>query len=485
MNTTASRTTAETLELHSPYSGERVFNAPGESFESAAEKARAAQTASGRWAQLPPTERAAAVREALAYFDSHRDAIVGGITREMGKPLQAAAEELDFMLERARYMCEFTEKGALDAVDLGEWWDDGFQGRIDYRARGVVYVISPWNYPLFCAINGSICALLAGSAVLLKHTTTPSVGEHFEHAFSSLAGIDNLLRNVLVDFSTSARVIEEAEIDHVVFTGSVRGGREIAASVARRCANDLPNPFIQCSLELGSNDAAYIAADADLDDAAFWTVRIGRLHNSGQSCCAVKRVYAHADVYEPYLERARAIMAEQVSGDPEDAGTTLGPLFGGRDRVNQLVSMIGEARDRGARVVHGGDSETIGPCLFLQPTLLADCDHSMTVMREETFGPVLPVMPVADDDEAIERVRDTRYGLTSSIFTTSRGRAERYINAMHTGTVYVNACNFVDARLGWIGYRHSGNGSLALSPAGLRAYSAPQSVNINPARLHD
>jgi len=484
MNTT-NQSALKTLELYNPYNGEQVFNAPAESFDSVAEKARAAQAASRRWAQLPPAERAAAVRETLAYFETHRGAIVSGITREMGKPLHAAAEELDFMLERARYMCEFAEKGALDPVDLGEWWDEGFQGRIDHRAKGVVYVISPWNYPLFCAINGSICALLAGSAVLLKHTTTPSVGEHFERAFGSLAGIDNLLRHVLVDFPTSARIIEAAQIDHVVFTGSVRGGREIAASVARRCANDLPNPFIQCSLELGSNDAAYVAADADIDDAAFWTVRIGRLHNSGQSCCAVKRVYAHADVYEQYLDRACATMAEQVSGDPENAGTTLGPLFGGRDRVTELLSMIGEARKRGARVVHGGHSESIGPCLFLQPTLLADCDHSMSVMREETFGPVLPVMPVADDDEAVERVGDTRYGLTSSIFTTSRGRAERYINAMHTGTVYVNACNFVDARLGWIGYRHSGNGSVALSPAGLRAYSAPQSVNINPARLHD
>ena len=485
MNATTESLSESRVELFNPYNGEQVFSAPAETFESVADKAREAQAASRQWAQLPPAERAAALRAALEYFDRQREAITAGMTREMGKPLHAAAEELDFMLERARYMCEFAEQGALDPVDLSQWWDQGFQGRIDYRAKGVVYVISPWNYPLFCAINGSICALLAGSAVLLKHTTTPSVGEHFERAFGSLAGIDHLLQHVLVDFATSARIIEQADIDHVVFTGSVRGGRDIAASVARRCANDLPNPFIQCSLELGSNDAAYIAADADIDDAAFWTVRIGRLHNAGQSCCAVKRVYAHQDIYDQYLERARAIMAEQVSGDPTDTNTTLGPLFGGRARIDELLSMVGEARQRGARVVHGGDTETIGPCLFLQPTLLADCDHSMAVMREETFGPVLPVMPVADDQQAIEQVQDSRYGLTSSIFTASRERAEQYIKAMDTGTVYVNACNFVDARLGWIGYRHSGNGSLALSPPGLRAYSAPQSININPARLHE
>lgn len=471
------------ITLHNPFTAERVFSAPSEVFATVAERASAAQQASRAWSALAPGKRAAAVREALGYFEQHRDEIAAGITREMGKPLQAAGEELDFMLERARQMCRFAEQGALDPLDLSRWWDEGFQGRIDYRAKGVIYIISPWNYPLFCAINGTVCALLAGSAVLLKHTTTPSVGEHFAKAFGSLAGIDNLLHHVVVDFSTSARIIEEAEINHVVFTGSVRGGRKIAASVARRCQNELANPFIQCSLELGSNDAAYVAEDADLDDAAFWIVKIGRLHNSGQSCCATKRVYVHTSLHDDFLECAQTIMVAEISGDPTDPDTTLGPLFGGRPGIDRLLTMIDDARQQGARVLTGGKVRRIGSCDFLLPTLIADVDHGMQIMHEETFGPVLPVMRVGDDDEAAQLVGDTRYGLTSSIFTRSRERAEAFISAMHSGTVYVNCCNYVDARLGWIGHGHSGNGSIALSPAGLQAFSSLRSININPKQL--
>ncbi len=472
------------LKLHNPFSGEQVFAAQTETSEAIANRAERAQRASQTWSRLPVPERVKALRTALQYFEQHGAAIAAAITREMGKPLTAAKEELQYMLGRARSMCDFAEHGALQPLGLQRYHDANFQGRIEYRAKGVVYIITPWNYPLFCAINGSISALLAGNAVLLKHSTTPSVGEHFQRAFGSMAGIDDLLQHVLLDFAGSAQLIETAAIDHVIFTGSVRGGQEIAASVAKRCCNDVDHPFIQCSLELGSNDAAYIAADADLEHAALWAVKIGRLHNSGQSCCAVKRVYCHASVYEPFIEHARAIMAAEVSGDPQAESTTLGPLFGGKDAVVRLLDMINDARELGATVLSGGASEIISGCTFLQPTLLGNCDQRMQVMREETFGPVLPVMAVADDDQAMALVKDTKYGLTSSIFTRSQQLAEQYIQAMHTGTVYVNVCNFVDARLGWIGHGHSGNGSIALSPLGLQALSSLHSVNINPELLH-
>ena len=384
------------------------------------------------------------------------------------------------MLGRARQMRQFAEQGALDPLDLSRWWDDGFQGRIDYRAKAVIYIISPWNYPLFCAINGTVCALLSGSAVLLKHSTTPSVGEHFARAFGSLAGIEGLLHHVVVDFDTSACIIEEANINHVVFTGAVRGGRDITASIARRCQNDVANPFIQCSLELGSNDAAYIAEDANLDDAVFWTVKIGRLHNSGQSCCAIKRVYVHSSLYEAFLDRAKTIMEAERSGDPNDPDTTLGPLFAGRQGIDKLPAMIDDARQRGAQVICGGCVQTVADCVFLMPTLISNVDHEMQVMKEETFGPVLPVMQVDDDETGVRLVADTKYGLTSSIFTRSSERADAFVSAMHDGTVYVNCCNYVDARLGWVGHGYSGNGSVALSPAGLEAFSFLRSVNISP-----
>jgi len=468
------------IQVFNPFSRERVVDVESETYDRVAARADAASQAGRIWARRSPAERAATLRRALGYFENHRDTIARDITREMGKPLTAATEELDFMLERARAMCEFAEHGALDPLDLARYHDPRFHGRIEYRPKGVIYIITPWNYPLFCAINGTIGALLAGNAVLLKHSTTPAVGEHFERALRSLDGIEPLVQHLLIDFATSARLIEQAAINHVIFTGSVRGGRAISASIAARCQHAVDQPFIQCSLELGSNDAAYIAADADLAHAAQWAVKIGRLHNSGQSCCAVKRVYCHAQVHDEFVERAEQIMAAEVNGDPMDPTTTLGPLFGGSDAVDALLAMIEDARTRGARVRSGGTSEIIAGTVFLRPTLLTDCTHDMQVMVEETFGPVLPVMRVESDEQASDLIKDTRYGLTSSIFTRSSQRAERFVASMESGTVYVNACNFVDPRLGWIGHRHSGNGSIALSPLGLTALSAMHSVNINP-----
>ncbi|GGO83006.1 aldehyde dehydrogenase [Marinobacterium nitratireducens] len=471
------------IEVVNPFTGEPVFSQSSESFAAVSKRIDAGQRAALAWRSLTPETRARHLLGALDYFRHNRDDIAAGITREMGKPLAAAKEELDFMLERAEYLCRFASDGALDPAHHAQYDDETFEGRIECQAKGVVYIITPWNYPLFCAINGSVCALLSGSAVVLKHSTTPSVGAHFEKAFGTMAGIDGLLTHVLVDFDVSARIIEEADINHLVFTGSVQGGRVVQQSAAKRAFNEVPDPFIQCSLELGGSDAAYIAEDADIEQAAFWTVKIGRLHNSGQSCCAVKRVYVHASLYDDYLARAQAIMEAEVSGDPMASETTLGPLHGGEKAVSGLLEMVRQAERLGARLCTGGDTESHGNAEFLRPTLLADVRPEMRVLQEETFGPVLPVMKVADDDEAIAQVGNSRYGLTASIFTRSRQRAEHFIRAVDTGTVYVNRCNFVDARLGWIGRHASGNGSLALAPEGLQAFSWRKSVNIDPSDL--
>lgn len=471
------------IELRNPFTGELEFSRSSQAFEEVNDQINAAQAASRAWRKLAAVHRAEAVMEALNYFREHHEQIATAISREMGKPIKEAAGEIDFMLERAEYMCRFARDGALAPYKLDPYMDDNFQGYIERRGKGVVYVITPWNYPLFCAINGTVCALLSGSAVVLKHTTTPSVGAHFENAFASLAGIDKMLVNVTVDYDVSARIIEESDINHVVFTGSVRGGQVIQQSVARRALNDVPSPFIECSLELGSSDAAYVAEDADLDDAVMWTVKIGRLHNSGQSCCAVKRVYVHERLYDAYLEKARVVMEAEILGDPLAENTTMGPLFGGEPEVQRLLAMVDEAREKGARMLCGGVSETIEAGSFLRPTLLAEASSEMRVLNEETFGPVLPVVKVTSDEQAVREVGNSRFGLTTSIFTTSRERAQNFIDAAESGTVYVNRCNFVDARLGWVGHKCSGNGSLALSPLGLSAFSYAKSVNIDPSKL--
>lgn len=471
------------IEQRNPFTKEVVFSRESEGFDSVNARINAAQAASHAWCERSPERRAEAILAALEYFREHRENIALGVTREMGKPIEEARGEVDFMIERAEFMCRFASDGALAPQALTAYEAADFSGRLESRAKGVVYVITPWNYPLFCAINGTVCALLSGSAVVLKHTTTPSVGEHFERAFGTLDGVENLLVNVTVDFEVSARIIEESDINHVVFTGSVAGGQAIQQSVAARVFNEVPSPFIASSLELGSSDAAYIAEDADLDEAALWAVKIGRLHNSGQSCCAVKRIFVHEQNYQAFIEKAREIMEAGVCGDPMAEGVTLGPLFGGPAAVESLIDMIRDAEAKGARVVCGGVTETHGEALFLRPTLIAEAKPDMQVLQQETFGPVLPVVKVSSDEEGIAGVQNSRYGLTASIFTLSRERAERFIKAIDSGTVYVNRCNFVDARLGWIGHRCSGNGSIALSPQGLSAFSYTKSVNIDPRRL--
>jgi acyl-CoA reductase-like NAD-dependent aldehyde dehydrogenase len=471
------------IEVRNPFTGQTVFSEPSEKFGALVGKIAAARAASRAWCKLAPTRRADSVLRALQYFRDHKDEIAAAVTNEMGKPLAAAAAEVDYMIERAEWMCRFAVDGALAPYGLARYRADDFEGRIDFVAKGVVYIISPWNYPLFCAINGVLCALLSGSTVLLKHTTTPSVGRHFERAFGKLDEIEPLLVNVVVDYEVSAQIIEQGDIDHVIFTGSVSGGRSIQASVANRSMNPVRNPFIGCSLELGSNDGAYVAEDADLDSAVEWTVNIGRLHNSGQSCCAVKRVFVHQTLYDRYLDAAASAMRAQRSGDPTASETTLGPLFGGAGAVMSLQRMTEDALAKGATALTGGMTEQIGSALFLVPTLLANTRPDMLVLSEETFGPVLPVMKVDSDAQAIDLVNSSRYGLSASIFTRSRARAERFIDSMETGTVYVNRCNFVDARLGWIGHKYSGNGSISLSPIGLPLLSNLRSVNIDPTLL--
>lgn len=471
------------IEQRNPFTNEVVFSRESETFEAVNARINRAQQASRLWRCRSARQRSQVLMQALDYFRTHRETIAEGVTREMGKPIEEARGELDFMIERAEYMCRFAADGALDAHSLETYAGEDFSGRLESRAKGVVYVITPWNYPLFCAINGAICALLSGSAVVLKHTTTPSVGEHFERAFGSLDGIDDLLVNITVDFAVSAKVIEHSDINHVVFTGSVKGGQAIQQSVAARVFNEVSSPFIASSLELGSSDAAYIAEDADLEHAVLWAVKIGRLHNSGQSCCAVKRVYVHESRYQDFINRARKVMEAEVCGDPMAEGVTMGPLFGGAAAVESLLAMVRDAENAGARVICGGTTESHSEALFLRPTLIADATPDMRVLREETFGPVLPVVSVPDDAAAIREVDRSDFGLTASIFTTSRERAERFIADCDSGTVYVNRCNFVDARLGWIGHRWSGNGSIALSPLGLAAFSYTRSVNIDPSVL--
>ncbi|HUR27177.1 MAG TPA: aldehyde dehydrogenase family protein, partial [Planctomycetota bacterium] len=332
---------------------------------------------------------------------------------------------------------------------------------------GLVLCIAPWNYPLIVPGNVIVPALAAGNAVVLKHSPkSPSVGAHFERAFAALPS-QGVFANVLVPDGAASALVDDPRFDFVAFTGSVRTGRAVYERASRRLA--------PVGLELGGKDPAYVAADADV---AFAVENIvdGACYNAGQSCCAVERAYVHESLYAEFIERAHTVMRNYVIGDPLDETTTLGPLVD-RAALATVELHVIDALQRGAKLVCGGKRVADRKGFFFEPTLLADCPDDALVMREETFGPVLPVRSVKSDDEALALMNDSRYGLTASVWTRDKERVERFVRELETGTVFQNRCDSLDPSLAWTGVKESGIGT-TLSRHGYSHLTRLKSVHL-------
>ena len=507
-------------EITNPYTGEVVTRCAFLSKEEALAKLEALARAQREWAALPLSKRVEVVEAGARFFEQNADAIASDTTAAVGKPLAQSKGEVEAGVGKMRTLCG--NAAAALAPEVSEGGD--FRYTVRREPKGVVEIIVPWNYPIFTALNGVVPALLAGNAVALKHQSTPSVGDWFERAFG---GAGAPISHLCVDIGTSDFLGANADpIAHRVFTGSVRGGRAVSAAVGERAKNEsLRLPFIGTSLELGGADAAYVHGDLrgnDLAHAAEFILTIGRLHNSGQSCCATKRVVVHDDVYDDFVRLAAANCARQVCGDPLAAGTTIGPLYGGRAACDELFDVILDARDKGARVLVGGEDCTAELPLklrrkccfnekaghFFVPTLLLNAHPGMRCMREEVFGPVLAVArapkpggrspsddgSTTDDDSddgedddagggedgaldlAIRLMADVKYGLTASVWTLDESVADAVVDRMPVGTCFVNWCNDVHAQVVWSGLGLSGNGAGAMGHEGFRVLTNPKSV---------
>ncbi len=400
------------------------------------------------WRRVSIEERCNRLLESITYFETHREAIASDICQEMGRPVAQARGEIDGLLERARYLASIAAE-TLQPENVGE--KEGFERAILHDPLGVVFIISAWNYPLLITINGVMASLLAGNTVLLKHATqTLSIGEHFTRAFG------DLIAHAVVDHAKAGHLMETRAIDHVIFTGSVEAGRTVYQHAAKG--------LLDCQLELGGKDGAYVAADADVANAAA-TLVDGAMYNSGQSCCGVERVYVHEDLHDRFVEHCATLIDAYVLGDPLDASTTLGPLAQASNAA-LMTAQVDTAVAAGAQLIRGGKSKTVGNGTFFEPTLLTNVTHDMEVMMVENFGPILPIMGVSSDDEAIGLINDSAYGLTSIIFTASQERAEQFCESAKTGTVFMNRCDYLDPALPWTGVNASGVGS-ALSKHGL------------------
>ncbi len=416
------------------------------------------------WHNQPLEKRIRRVEDGLKYFQTHREEIARDITLQMGKPIREARREIDTFFERARHMLSIAPP-ALSPDVLPK--KQGLRRRIVHEPLGVVLNIAAWNYPLLIPVNVVVPALLAGNAVLLKHSAkTPLCGQHFEQAFGELDP-PGLVTNLVLTHEQTAKLVGDPRIGHVAFTGSVEGGREIYREVSKR--------FLGVGLELGGKDPAYVAEDADMD-FTIENVVDGACYNAGQSCCAVERVYVHQKLYKKFLTRAQAILKRYKMGDPLDETTTLGPLAS-RSTLDTLEHQVKDAVRRGARVMLGGKRVEGMRGHFFPPTLLADVPNDAEVMQEESFGPLVPVQAVSGDDEALAWMNDTRYGLTASVWTRDPNRAERFARDLAVGTVYQNRCDYLDPALPWTGVGESGFGS-TLSRYGFHQLTRRKSIHF-------
>ena len=429
--------------------------------------ARAAQSA---WRRTSIADRAAICSAAVDAMNSMVDEISVELAWQMGRPVRYGAGELRGFTERARHMIDLAP-AALAKVAVAD--KPGFQRYIQRDPLGIVFVVAPWNYPFLTAVNSIVPALMAGNAVLLKHATqTLLVGERFQTAFDAAGLPSGLFQNLVMSHDQASALLSSGAVDQVNFTGSVGGGQQIERAAA--------GTFTGVGLELGGKDPAYVRADANLAHA-IENIVDGAFFNSGQSCCGIERVYVHRSLFDAFVSGAIALTQQYVLGDPLDPATTLGPMV--RPAAADAVrDQIDAARAAGARQVvdiSGFPLDARGSA-YMAPQILVDVDHTMDVMREESFGNVVGIMAVDSDDQAIELMNDSAYGLSASIWTADIDAARSIGERVETGTVFMNRADYLDPALAWTGVKDTGRG-ITLSALGYETLTRPKSFHLRHA----
>tara|TARA_R110002020_G_scaffold57191_6_gene157646 strand:- start:392 stop:1774 length:1383 start_codon:yes stop_codon:yes gene_type:complete len=458
----------ETIQIISPVDGsryaERLTASPVE-IESAVIRAQMARQA---WAETTLPERQKIVSHMVDALLLMNDEIVPELAWQMGRPVRYGGEK-NGVEERSRYMIELATE-ALAPVHMPP--KANFSRYITREPLGIVLVVAPWNYPFLTAINTIVPALVAGNAVMLKHASqTLLAGERFALAAEQAGLPIGLFQNLVLGHADTETLIGSGQIDHINFTGSVAGGRRIEKAAA--------GTFATLGLELGGKDPAYVRPDVQLDKAVESLVD-GSFFNSGQSCCGVERIYVHGDVYEKFVDRFIEAADGWKLGNPLDADTVVGPMA--------RASFADHVRQQTEEAVRGGASARLGTrhkldvpgSPYLAPEVLTGVNHQMSVMREESFGPVVGIMKVADDAEAIALMNDSPYGLTASIWTDDLDAAAKLGERIQTGTVFANRCDYLDPALVWTGVKDTGKGG-SLSEIGYANLSQPKSYHLKRA----
>ena len=447
----------------SPIDGSVVVARPSVGLEHARAVITSARAARVTWAERPLEERIAAVIAGMEALGAVNEDIVPELARMMGRPVRYGGE-FGGVEERIRHMASIATETLAD-IEVSE--DAGFRRYIRRVPHGVIFVVAPWNYPYMTAINTIAPALIAGNAVVLKHATqTLLAGDRLAAAFHAGGVPEDVFVNLTLDHDTTLALIAERQFDFVNFTGSVGGGQAMERAAA--------GTFTGVGTELGGKDPGYVMDDADLG-AAVATLVDAAMYNSGQCCCGMERIYVHESQYDEFVERAVATISDYRLGNPLDADTTMGPMA--HLRFADTVRRQTAAAVTGGATAHIATMDADDGGAYLTPQLLTGVTHDMEVMREESFGPVVGVMKVSGDDEAVALMNDSRYGLTASLWTPDVERAARVGDRVETGTVFLNRADYLDPGLCWTGVKDTGRGG-GLSVIGYHNLTRPKSYHL-------
>ena len=451
------------LSIHNPATGEKITDLAADSAASVALKAAAARTAQPAWAATPLAERLATIQRFRALVVAELETLALTLTQEVGKPIGQSRNELNGLLPRIDFFLEHTEAALRDAhvFDGG-----GMHEQITHIPLGVVANISAWNYPYFVGCNVIVPALLTGNAVLYKPSEYAALtGLHIARLLHAAGVPQGAMQAVIGGGEVGAALLEQ-RIDGLFFTGSHATGVRIAQALAPR--------LVKVQLELGGKDPSYVRADADAKIAAE-SLADGAMYNTGQSCCSVERIYVHESVYDAFVAQFLATVASFKLGDPRDSTTYIGAITRA-PQLDLLDAQVADARAKGATLRCGGH-RLPGPGNWYTPTVFTGVDHTMALMREESFGPIVGIQKVQSDDEAVALMNDTRYGLTAGVFTRDEARARELLGRIHAGSVYWNCCDRVSPRLPWSGHGDSGLG-LTLSSHGIQTFTRPKAWHL-------
>jgi len=451
------------LKVVNPATGETLRELAEDAPDAIARKVEKARREQGPWARTSLADRKKAIAVFAGLLENNKEDLAARLTSEMGKPVTQSRNELTALQGRIRFFLDNVEKALADeVVHEKEAWRE----TITYEPLGLVGNVSAWNYPYFVGSNVFVPALLAGNAVLYKPSEFATLtGLAIAEAMVA-AGVPAAVFAPVIGGGEAGRALLEQPLDAVFFTGSYATGRKIAEAAARQ--------LMKVQLELGGKDPVYVADDVDAEAAARATAD-GAFYNTGQSCCSVERIYVHEKIHDAFVEAFVAEVQGFAVGDPMDEKTYIGPVA--REvHLRVLEEQVADAKAKGAQLRLGG-ARLERPGFYFAPTVFTEARPDMALMREETFGPLIGIQKVRDDDEALRLMNDTEYGLTAGVYTGDETRARRLLGGVDSGSAYWNCCDRVSPRLPWSGRRHSGVG-VTLGLAGIRAFVQPKAWHL-------